>query len=365
MVRASYPGTETERRIPAASLHALVKAIFLACGCVDDDSGRLADIIVGTDVRGVHSHGVALVPLYARRLRSKEVDPVARPRVTRDTGGALLVDGANAMGHLVVDFAMRAAIERARTTGIATAAVGGSNHCGAMAPYAMLGLAANMVGIATSNGLPTMAPWGSRDRILSINPIAVAIPAGREKPIVLDTSFGAAARSKIVIYQQKGARLPEGWALDRDGQPTTDPAAALEGLIVPAGGYKGTSLALIMGILSTALSGALYGTALGSLERGPVPGRDGQFLIALDITAFEDIVTFKERVDEIIREIHESRRAPGFERVLVPGEAAAETEADYRSHGVPLNDVTLRGLADTAVACGVDAALVAQVAPVS
>jgi LDH2 family malate/lactate/ureidoglycolate dehydrogenase len=231
-----------------------------------------------------------------------------------------------------------------------------------MAYYPMLALPRDMIGIATTNGLPTMAPWGSRDRILSINPIAVAIPAGTERPIVLDTSFGAAARSKIVIYQQKGARLPDGWAVDKDGNPTTDPAAALEGLIVPAGGHKGTGLALIMGILSTALSGALYGTALGSLERGPVHGQDGQFAIALDIKAFEDVAVFKERVDEIVREIHGSRRAQGFDRVLAPGEDSADTEMEYRAHGVPLNDVTLRQLAEAARACELDPDLVAEVA---
>jgi LDH2 family malate/lactate/ureidoglycolate dehydrogenase len=266
------------------------------------------------------------------------------------------------MGHLVVDFAMRAAIDRARTTGVAAAAVGGSNHCGAMAPYAMLALPADMIGIATTNGLPTMAPWGSRDRILSINPIAVAIPAGREVPIVLDTSFGAAARSKIVIYKQKGARLPEGWAVDKDGNPTTDPVAALAGLIVPAGGFKGTGLALIMGILSTALSGALYGTALGSLERGPLPGRDGQFVIALNIAAFEDVPTFKARIDAIIREIHESQRAPAFDRVLIPGEDAEDTERDHRERGIPLNEVTLGELTDAARSYGVDARLISEVA---
>ncbi|HUG06863.1 MAG TPA: Ldh family oxidoreductase [Candidatus Limnocylindria bacterium] len=357
----SYPGIERERRIPYLRLEALVAAIFRGCGCTEADATRLAEIIAGTDARGVHSHGVALVPTYARRLRAREVDPTARPKVSRDSGAALVVDGANAMGHLALDVAMRATIDRARSSGVASAAIGGSNHCGAMAYYAMLALPEDMIGIVTTNGLPTMAPWGSRDRILSINPIAVAIPAGAERPIVLDTSFGAAARSKIVIYQQKGERLPAGWAVDKDGNPTTDPAAALEGLIVPAGGHKGTGLALIMGILSTALSGALYGTVLGSLERGPVHGRDGQFAIALDVRAFEDVRVFKDRVDEIIREIHGSRPAPGFDRVLAPGEDSAETEIEYRERGVPLNDVTLRQLAETARACEVEADLVAEI----
>jgi LDH2 family malate/lactate/ureidoglycolate dehydrogenase len=172
-------------------------------------------------------------------------------------------------------------IERAATHGIAAVGVRGSNHCGTMAYFVMQALPRDMIGLATTNALPTMAPWGGAERLLGINPLAVAVPAGAERPLVYDAAFSATAHGKVRVYRQKGLALPEGWALDREGRPTTDPAAALEGLLLPIGGFKGTALALLMGLLSSMLSGAAYGTELGSMEEGPKAGRDGHFVAAI------------------------------------------------------------------------------------
>jgi LDH2 family malate/lactate/ureidoglycolate dehydrogenase len=240
---------------------------------------------------------------------------------------------------------MRQAIDRARTHGIAAAAVRGSNHCGAMGYYAAMALPHDMIGWATTNALPTMAPWGGADRILGMNPLAVAIPAGREQPIVHDAAFAATALGKVRVYQQKGLQLPEGWALDRDGDPTTDPTAAMDGLLMPIGAFKGTALAMVMGVFASFLSGAAYGTELGSLEDGPAPGKDGHFLMAIDVAAFEDVARFKARVDAAIRQLHAARRATGVDRIYAPGELEFETEAAYRRDGIPLNAVTLADLA--------------------
>jgi L-2-hydroxycarboxylate dehydrogenase (NAD+) len=347
-------GVEQERRSPAEQLETFVASLFRAVGMRDEDAGLLAAVIIAADLRGAYSHGCALAAGYLDRMARGLIDPRGRPTVSRDRGAALTVAGNNAIGHIATDFAMRRAIERARETGLAAAAVGGSNHCGAMAHYAMLALPEDMIGLATTNGLPTMAFWGGLDRILSINPIAVAIPAGRERPFVLDTSFGAAARGKILVHLQAGRQLPDGWAMDEDGRPTTDPAVALEGLIAPSGGYKGTSLALVMGVLAALLSGAAYGTELGDFVDGPKAGQDGQFVIAINIAAFEEPARFKARMDGIIDQIHSSRPAPGFDRVRVPGERAAELEADYRANGVPVTEATRVALADAAVRLGID-----------
>lgn len=345
---------DQERRVDAGQLEAFVAALYRGVGMDQPDAGLLASIIVGTDLRGAYSHGCALAAGYLDRMQKGLIDPRGRPRVVRDSGAALVIDADNALGHLAVDFAMQRTIERARDTGVAAAAIGGSNHCGAMAHYAMLALPHDMIGLATTNGLPTMAFWGGLDRILSINPVGIAIPAGEERPFVLDTSFGAAARGKIAIHHQTGRPLPEGWAFDRDGNPTTDPATALEGLIQPSGGYKGTSLALVMGILSALLSGAAYGTELGDFVDGAKPGRDGQFVLAISIGAFEEPARFKERMDGIVRQIHASRRAPGVDRVALPGEHAAELEVTYRRDGVPVTEATRRALTDIANRLGVD-----------
>jgi LDH2 family malate/lactate/ureidoglycolate dehydrogenase len=350
---ATVVGGSEDRRIDAGTLERFIADLFVGAGVPHEDADLLSEIIVGTDLRGIYSHGCALVPGYIDRMIGGQIDPRGTPRVVRDTGAALVVDGGNTLGHIGLTFGMRRAIERATTTGVAAVAVGGTNHCGAMASYAMLALPHHMIGIATTNGLPTMAWWGGIDRILSINPVGIAIPAGEEPAIVIDFSFGGAARGKIAIHHQKGLPLPEGWATDADGVPTTDPAAALGGLVQPAGGYKGTSMALVMGILSALLSGAEYGTDLGDFVNGPKPGRDGQFGLVLNVAAFEDPARFESRVDAIIRQIHGSRVAPGVDRILIPGELEVEAERRYRAEGVPLTVGTCRALADAAAKVGV------------
>jgi LDH2 family malate/lactate/ureidoglycolate dehydrogenase len=213
-----------------------------------------------------------------------------------------------------------------------------------MAYFAIQALPHEMIGIATTNALPTMAPWGGAEKILGINPLGVAIPAGEELPIVHDAAFSGSSHGKIRIYQQKGLPIPEGWALDKDGNPTTDAAAAIDGLLLPIGEFKGVALAMIMGILSSMLSGAAYGLELGNMEDGPRAGQDGHFVAAINIAAFEEVDRFKARVDKAIREIHEVRKAPGFDRTYAPGEVEQLREQEYRQHGIPLNEVTLADL---------------------
>jgi ureidoglycolate dehydrogenase (NAD+) len=263
------------------------------------------------------------------------------------------VDGGNSMGQIGAHFAMAQAVARAEETGIAAVAIRGSNHCGALAPYVLQAVERDMIGWATTNALPTMAPWGGAERLLGINPLGVGIPAGEEAPIVYDAAFSGSAHGKIRVFQQKGLTLPEGWALDREGRPTIDPAAAIDGLLMPIGGFKGTGLALIMGLLSSMLSGAAYGTELGDMEAGPHAGQDGHFVLALRVAAFEEIDRFKARVDAAIRQIHACRPAPGVERIYTPGEKEWLTRREHLRDGIPLNDVTLADLRRTAEDLGV------------
>lgn len=357
----AYPGTEREQRVGTGDLNRLVTAIFSACGMSDEDAALVAGSLVSADLRGVHSHGVFRVPGYVARLTGGAIDPRGRPRVARDEGATLVVDGGNAMGQVAVTFAMRAAIERARTTNVSVAAVGGSNHCGAMAHYVRIAIAEGMIGIATTNALPIMAPWGGLDSIVGINPLAIGIPTAGEPPFVIDTSFAGAANGKIRVYQQKGLPIPEGWAFDAQGRPTTDPAQAV--LMHPIGGYKGVGLAVAMGLLATVLSGAAYGSELGTAETGAASGRDGQFVIALRPGAFQDPDLVTGRVDRVIRELRSSRPAEGVARIYSPGEVEAETEAQYGADGIPLNDETLEGLRTSATRLGVEASLVRAISP--
>jgi LDH2 family malate/lactate/ureidoglycolate dehydrogenase len=352
---AEYPGTENERRIVPAMLRAAVARIFEACGMDKHDAGLLAGALASADQRGIHSHGTLRVPDYVEKLTKGGVDPRGKPQVVSKNGAAIVVDAHNAMGQIAADFAMRSAIDTAGQIGVAVAAVRNSNHCGAMDYWAAMALPQGMIGLAATNALPTMAPWGGIDKIVGINPLAIALPANKEAPIVLDIAFGATAHGKIRVYHQKGETIPEGWSFDKEGQPTTDTAKALEGLIQPIGGHKGVGLGIIMGMLSSLLSGAAYGTELGNMVEGPKAGKDGHFFMAINIAAFTPLTDFKQRVDTISRQIQSSRRKKGVERLYPPGLLEAEFEKRYAGDGVPLNKETIAGINSAAKRMGLPA----------
>jgi LDH2 family malate/lactate/ureidoglycolate dehydrogenase len=350
---AQYPGTEGEARVPPGRLAADVARVFAACGMGGADAGLLADSLVAADRRGIHSHGVLRVPEYVRKLTVGGVDPRGRPSVASRVGGAIVVDGGNAMGQVAVAFAMDRAVEAAAQHGVAFAAVGRSNHCGAMDHWAMRALPHGMVGLAGTNALPTMAPWGGLDKVVGMNPLAIAFPTAEEPPLVLDVAFGMTAHGKIRVYRQKGHPIPEGWATDRDGDPTTDPAAAVEGLILPAGGHKGIGLAVMVGMLSTLLSGAGYGLESGNMADGAFAGKDGQFCAALRVDAFRPLAEVRARADKVSRELRAGRRRPGVDRLHPPGFLEAGFERRYAGEGVPLNAETLAGIRQAAAEVGV------------
>ncbi len=341
---SAYPKTEHERRISPSELQARVQDLFERCGMGGNDAQLLADSLVAADVRGIHSHGVLRVPDYVEKLLAGGVDPNGRPTLVSDRAAAIVVDGGNSMGQIGAWFAMGLAIERAKATNVAVAAVRGSNHCGAMFHYAMRALPEDMIGIAMTNALPTMAPWGGKDKIVGINPLAVAIPSQDEPPVVLDAAFSYSSHGKIRVYRQKGEPIPATWAYDSDGLPTTDAAKAIEGLLQPIGEYKGVGLAIVSGVLSTLLSGASYGSESGNMAEGAKAGHDGHVFIAINVAGFEDVARFKSRVDGIVQEIRGSARAVGTSRLYAPGGLEAETEASYRREGIPLNEMTWEGL---------------------
>src|SRR5277367_1086008 len=349
---AIYPGAETERRFSPDQLSGAVQEIFVAAGMSPDDSRELADSLVAADQRGIHSHGTLRVPEYVQKLTVGGVNPRGRPHIASSAGGAIVVDGDNAMGQIAAAFAMREAIDRARETKVAFVAVRGSNHCGALDRWVLRAASEGMVGLASTNALPTMAPWGGRDKIVGMNPFAAAFPAASEPPIVLDAAFGATAHGKLRVYQQKGHPIPEGWAYDAQGEPTTDPAAAIGGLIQPIGQHKGIGLAVVMGMLSTLLSGASYGTELGDMIAGPKPGHDGHFFAAVDIAAFQPVEQVKARVDSISCGIQQSSLAAPGNRLYPPGLLEAEFESANAREGIPLNEAAIAGIQTAARSLG-------------
>jgi LDH2 family malate/lactate/ureidoglycolate dehydrogenase len=354
---SAYPDSPTDVRVSHEALRDTVTQIFRACAMSKADAVLLADSLTAADLSGLHSHGCLRAPEYVKKLTGGGVDPEGRPQVVSDRGSALVVDGGNSMGQIGAAFAMRKAIERAGASGVAVAAVRGSNHCGALSYYVKMAAAEGMIGLAATNALPTMAPWGGLDKIIGINPLGVAIPAHEEPDIVFDAAFAGSSHGKIRVFQQKGLPIPPTWAFDRDGNPTTDAATAVQGLLQPIGEHKGVGLAMVWGLLSTLLSGSAYGTESGDMVSGARPGADGHILIALNVSFFCDPIELGARVDAAIRQIRNSRRRGGVERLYSPGELEHETERRYRREGIPLSAETINGLRDAVARFGLSFAL--------
>ena len=333
-------------RVPASEAHALVRQIYRASGMNKTDAALMADSHIESDLRGAHSHGVLRIPGFVDRLVDDGVDPNGQPSITREYGACLVIDGGNSMGQIGCSYAVEQVLDRAETHGIAACAIRSSNHCGALALYAMQALPHDMIALFTTHSMPIMAPWGGAERLIGNNPLAIAIPAAQERPIVHDGAFSAAAYGKIRYYHQKGWDLPAGWASDKDGRPALDTAAALEGLLAPIGHFKGAALGIIMGLFAALLSGGAYGTELDAGDGHARASEDSQFAMAIKIDAFTDINEFKARVDTAIRQIHACRLAPGELEFL-------QSEA-YARDGIPLNGVTLADLAMTADKLGAD-----------
>lgn len=341
---ANYPESATDRRVQRSDLLAAVAAIFRATEMDAADATLLAESLVHADMRGVHSHGVLRVPDYVAKLTTGGVNPQGRPREVSRKGGAIVVDGDNSMGQIGGRFAIDLAISAAQETGLAFVALRGTNHCGALDWYTLRAAGANMIGVVGSNALPTMAPIGGIDKIVGMNPISFAAPRREGAPFVLDLALGATAHGKIRVYHQKGLPIPEGWAFDAAGNPTTNAALALEGLIQPSGQHKGIALAMMVGILSTMLSGASYGTRLGNMVDGAQPGKDGQFFLAIDIAAFRAVSDFESDLGLAIEQIHSSRAKTDNDKLLAPGDMEAQFERDYRDKGILLPGATVEDI---------------------
>ena len=308
-----------------------------------EDSETIAGVLVESDLAGVMTHGLALLSFYVPALREGDINP--RPEITRmrDEGATALLDADGAPGQLAGVAAARLAIERAGEHGVSFIGVRNSRHWGAAAHYVELVLPHRMIGIAISLGAGNcMAPWGGLDYLVGNNPIAIAVPAGRHFPPVLDMALSTTSRSKVLQAVKRGTDIPANWAFDRDGRPTSDAAEAAEGFLAPIGGYKGYGLSVMLSLLAGALPGASIGLQLRPFF--DLPGNSGHLVGAIDVARFRDPDEFEAAVDGFLDELRDCRRMAGVDRILVPGEAHHETAQHRRVHGVPVDDVYLADL---------------------
>lgn len=325
-------------RISVSSLRGFIAHVLEQVGLPEDDANRVAELMAEADARGADGHGVFRLPQYVKRIQSRGINVRPNIRVIREQPATALVDGDNAMGHLVMSRAAELAIEKARTVGVAWVGARNSNHAGPALLYARMPLAHDMIGlyiaVGSANHLP---PWGGIAMLLSTNPIAIAVPGFRRPAIVLDMATTNAAYGKVKIKAQRNEPMPEGWMMDRQGNPITDPKRANEGFLLPIGGPKGYGLALMFGLLAGSLNGAGFGKDVIDFNADSSSlTNTGHLIVAVNIAAFGDVQAFKEKVDEIWDQMKSSPKLPGVEEILLPGERSTRVYDDRVANGIPV-----------------------------
>lgn len=329
-----------------------VVRFFIKHGVSEKDARTTAEVLTSADLRGVDSHGVIrLDTYYGSRLRSGLIDPKPTIRVLRETLTTLALDGGSGLGHVVGHHAMEQCIEKARASGVGMVTVRNSNHYGIAGYYAMMALPYDMIGISYTNSQALVAPTYGRTRYLGTNPIAVAVPAGKQRPYVLDMATSIVPIGRITVYQKAGKEIPEGWGVDKDGQVTKDPAAVFNGgALMPLGGtdvlrgYKGYGLALLVDIFAGVLSGAATGPGVGKTGENKLADV-GHFFAAIRIDAFREVEEFKAHMDRMIQDLKDAPKAVGQERIYIHGEKEFELAEKYTRDGVPLMEEVVDALA--------------------
>jgi len=330
--------TEVEVRTKVSELSAFIARVLVSVGLPEADAHKVAALMAEADARGSDGHGVLRLPAYVKRILAGGMNIQPKMRILRDEPATAVLDGDNGMGHLVMSRAANIAIEKARSSGIGWVGACNSNHAGPAALYARMPLAHDMIGIyiavGSANHLP---PWGGTAMLLSTNPIAIAVPGLRHPAIVLDMATTNAAYGKVKVKAQRNETMPEGWMIDREGKPLTDPKRAHEGFLLPVGGAKGSGLALMFGLLAGTLNGAAFGKNVIDFNADfKSLTNTGHLVVALNIAAFADVQTFKQNVDEIWEQLKSSPTMPGFDEVRLPGERSAKIYEDHMANGVAL-----------------------------
>lgn len=324
-------------RINKFELENYVKEIFCKAGLSEEDGQIVSRHLVLANLRGVDSHGVTRVSNYIKRLESGVVSLNNSLKIIRESTNSVLIDGANRLGIITATEGIKIAVDKAKSNGIAIVGIKNSNHCGMLADYTSCAAENDCIALATTNAPPNMAPWGGRERYFGTNPLSYSIPCGEEKNIIFDMATSVVARGKIKLALKNNENIPVGWAITKEGEPTTDAKEAMDGLVLPVGGPKGYGLALLVDVLSGLLTGAAFGPYIGRPENYREMQKLGQFFFVMRSDIFEDLETFKKRMDQMCKEIKNVPLAKGFDRIFLPGEIEYETAEERTRLGIPLS----------------------------
>lgn len=320
----------------AAEADAFARRLLATLGVPADDAATVAKCLVQADLRGVDTHGLMRLPVYLDRIRRGLVDPAPKLAVERRTPVVGALDGQNGLGFVTATHAMADAIATARTYGIGIVSVRRSTHFGMAASYVLQAIEAGMMSLVFSNASRAMPPWGGRDALLGTSPFAAGAPGGKLPAFVLDMAPSVAARGKIRKAERRGEKIPLGLALDAQGRPTTDPTAAMGGVVLPIGGPKGSGLAIMMDIFGGVISGAAFGGDVGDQQKVlDRPQNVGHFFLAMKPDLFVSEADYKDRMDTLFTRIRAVPKAEGFDEILLPGEIESREMARREKSGIP------------------------------
>jgi uncharacterized oxidoreductase len=331
-------------------LRPLSEAIFVAAGASPANAARVTAAMLSANLAGHDSHGVQHIPGYVAELERGAIDGQGEPSVLQETATTALVSGGWTFGHVGAEYATRLAIAKARQQHLAAVSLVRVHHIGRLGEYAEMGVDAGMIVMLMAgfgHNAPNVAPYGGARPLLATNPIAIGIPAGQTPGMVLDFATAVIAAGKVAVAQAKGEHLPPGMLIDREGRPTTDPAALFEGgALLPFGGHKGYALALAIEFLGRVLAG---GEAYAEGERGGRYYRSsGTLFIAIDPATFRPLADYGAAADDLVRRVKAIPPAEGFREVLVPGEPERRTRAARLAGGIPIPDSTWAAIVTTA-----------------
>jgi LDH2 family malate/lactate/ureidoglycolate dehydrogenase len=325
-------------------LRRFVSNVYERAGLAPADAALVSDSLVQADLWGHQSHGVLRTGWYLARLQSGAMKAVTEPRWVVDAGAVAVVDAQDGVGQVVTRFAAEEAIRRAKAHGVSAVAVRNSNHFGTCMYYTRMAAERGCVMMLTTNGGPAIAPWGGRKKIIGTNPWSISCPAGRHPSLMMDMANTGVARGKIYLARQRHESIPPGWALNAEGEPTTDPQEAIDGIILPMAGHKGYAIAVVVDMLSGVLSGSSFLSAVNGPYKTDLRSGAGHFLTAFDIQAFQPLADFNSRMEAFIAELKSVPLAKGVDEVFYPGELEARSDVRLRHEGIDLPDDTLSDL---------------------
>ena len=306
------------------------------------DAALFAEVLVDADVSGVSTHGVSRLNIYLKRIELGLIDPKATLAIERQAGSVLVLDAGNGLGQIQARKVLDLLMPMARQNGVATATIRNSQHFGALSWYCNYAASQGMILLAMTNCEPAMSPEGGYEAFFGTNPIAASFPTSKGFPVKIDLATSGVARGNIIAAQKKDHAIPLGWALDPEGNPTTDASQALLGTVLTMAGHKGYALAMMVELFSGVLSGAAIGPNVGSMYKNLDRKQDvGHFFCLFDVKAFLDYGEYIERIDETIDRIKNSKKRLGVEEILVPGERSSRKADLNNAEGIPVSPETI------------------------